>query len=276
MNAPVLQLVSLTEYAAPAIAVTAAYHAAVGRHSHDCYELVYVQGGFCLHDVDDQMALLTEGDVFLMRPGQTHRYLGNHAVSIFNCLFAPDQLPQSLGVLGENRGIAPHIHLSLSERKDTVRLLGDMLEEITARRVHWELKLSALLHCMLVEYARLLEVRAGPDGQSAAFIGFVQPVLQYIDRNFARDLSIRHLAGVAGVSADYLTRQFRQTTGITPSEYLRRYRLARAMELLGRGQRVSDAAERVGFMSLAHFSREFKKELGMTPTGYRRQALHDR
>ena len=60
-------------------------------------------------------------------------------------------------------------------------------------------------------------------------------------------------------------------TGIAVQEYLRRYRFARAMELLQTGLSVGDVAARVGFGSLCHFSREFKREMGITPSQYKTQ-----
>ena len=79
------------------------------------------------------------------------------------------------------------------------------------------------------------------------------------------------LAREVGVTADYLTRQFKLLAGITPLTYLRRFRIARAMELLGQGISASEAAQRVGFHSLSHFSREFKRELGISPTQFKQQ-----
>ena len=74
-----------------------------------------------------------------------------------------------------------------------------------------------------------------------------------------------------GVSGDYLSRQFRRVIGIAAQEYLRRYRFARSMELLQAGCPVGEVARQVGFRSLCHFSREFKREMGITPSQYRTQ-----
>ena len=66
---------------------------------------------------------------------------------------------------------------------------------------------------------------------------------------------------------------FKQVTGIVPVEYLRRYRFARAMELLQAGQSVSEVALAVGFRNLCHFSREFKAQLGLTPSQYKKSCM---
>ena len=97
--------------------------------------------------------------------------------------------------------------------------------------------------------------------------------LQYIDTHYTGDLSIRDVAESVGVSSDYFSRQFKQVTGIVPVEYLRRYRFARAMELLQAGQSVSEVALAVGFRNLCHFSREFKAQLGLTPSQYKKSCM---
>lgn len=274
MNASISRLSTLLESGAPSISVMSTYHAAVGRHSHDFYELVYIREGFCLHEVDDKMTLLIEGDLFMLKPGQFHRYIGNRVVSIFNCLFAGEQLPSELvplSMFAPDLDVYPHIHLELNERKNVVRLLSSMLSELQEKAACWEIKLHGMLDCLLVDYARMFEHRVGTDGQKQAYTGYVMPALEYIDRHYVDDLTVRDIAQAVGVSGDYLTRQFKQVIGITPLDYMRRYRFARAMELLQQNGSVTDVSDRVGFGSLAHFSREFKKELGITPSQYRNQ-----
>ena len=84
------------------------------------------------------------------------------------------------------------------------------------------------------------------------------------------ELTVAAIAAEVGVTPDYLSRQFRTITGVGVQEYLRRCRFARAADMLASGASVSDTAKRVGFASLSHFSREFKKELGVAPSGYAR------
>ena len=79
------------------------------------------------------------------------------------------------------------------------------------------------------------------------------------------------IARQVGVSADHLTRQFNRTLGITPSEYLRRFRFARAIELLRQQTAVGDVSRMVGFSHISHFSREFKAMFGMNPSEYARR-----
>lgn len=57
-------------------------------------------------------------------------------------------------------------------------------------------------------------------------------VLSYIDENFSRDIRLRELAGIAGLSDYHFSRSFRQSTGSTPHQYLMQIRIGRAKSLL--------------------------------------------
>lgn len=267
----------------PPVRVMSAYHTSIGRHDHDFYELVYVKEGFCLHDVYGEVTLLMEGDLFILKPGVAHRYIGNRVTRIFNCIFSEqalfggreqlNSLPGMDRLFSEDRAERiPRLHLSLGERKRCQRQLELMLEECAERQSGWGLRLSGLLICVLVDYARSYAAHVGADSESAAYSGYVAQALSYIDARFADpELTVREIAAQVGVSGDYLSRQFRQVLGIAAQEYLKRYRFARAMAMLQTDMPVGEVAGEVGFRSLCHFSREFKKEMGVTPSQYRNQ-----
>lgn len=278
--------IRLTELIRPdeaPVRVMSAYHTSIGRHDHDFYELVYVKEGFCLHDVYGEVTLLMEGDLFILRPGVSHRYIGNRVTRIYNCIFSEQALFGGRSQLARLPGMerlfsgdqperVPLLHLSLSERKRCQRQLELMLEECTDKQSGWEMRLTGLLLCVLVDYARSFSSHVGADSESAAYSGYVTQALSYIDAHFAEpELTVREIAGAVGVSADYLSRQFHKALGIAAQEYLKRYRFARAMALLQTDMPVGEAAKEVGFSSLCHFSREFKKEMGVTPSQYRNQ-----
>lgn len=98
----------------------------------------------------------------------------------------------------------------------------------------------------------------------------VKRAIVFLQRNFARPLTRREVAGGIGVSEDYLTRIFNLELGISPWDYLNRYRIARAKKLL---RDTEDAVEyvssRVGFSDPAYFSRVFRRIAGVSPRAYR-------
>ena len=87
---------------------------------------------------------------------------------------------------------------------------------------------------------------------------------------YAEPLTLERMAREAGLSRFHLLRAFRATFGETPAEHLRRVRLARAKELLGRGAGVTEACFEVGFSSVGSFSTLFSRAVGQSPDAFRR------
>jgi AraC-like DNA-binding protein len=79
---------------------------------------------------------------------------------------------------------------------------------------------------------------------------------------------IEQLCSEIAMSERPLQRKLKSLTGYTPSQYLRKFRLMRAVEILPTGRPVNVVAESVGFSSPAYFASCFKDEFGVSPTQY--------
>jgi CheY-like chemotaxis protein len=98
----------------------------------------------------------------------------------------------------------------------------------------------------------------------------IRKAMAYIHVHYAEAITREEIAEYIGISADYLTDCFRQELRITPSMYIRRYRIRRACELLqDTNQSITQIALAVGFSEGAHFTRTFQREMGTTPRAYR-------
>jgi AraC-like DNA-binding protein/ligand-binding sensor protein len=95
---------------------------------------------------------------------------------------------------------------------------------------------------------------------------------KYIEEHQTEDLSLTQVAKAVNTSSFYFCKMFRKTTGINFTDYLARVRIERAKNLLlNPNLRISEIAFEVGFQSLTHFNRVFKRILGQAPTDYRSQ-----
>ena len=98
----------------------------------------------------------------------------------------------------------------------------------------------------------------------------VTQVREYIDRHYARRLTVGRLARLAGLSPHHFIRAFRAHAGQTPHQYLRARRIERAKELLiTTPMPVGEICDAVGFQSLGSFSSLFRKLTGETPAAFR-------
>jgi len=98
---------------------------------------------------------------------------------------------------------------------------------------------------------------------------------QFISDHQTDDLSLEKVASAVHTSKFYFCKIFKRETGINFTDYLSRVRLERAKNLLlNPNLRVSEIAYEVGFQSLTHFNRVFKRILGRSPTDYRVRLAH--
>jgi AraC family transcriptional regulator len=93
---------------------------------------------------------------------------------------------------------------------------------------------------------------------------------ELLHERFSEPLTITQLASAVGVHPVHLAREFRRRHRCTPGEYLRHLRVEQACrELRGSKETLAAIASSAGFSDQSHFSRIFKRHMGMTPAEYR-------
>lgn len=94
--------------------------------------------------------------------------------------------------------------------------------------------------------------------------------MSYIQLNLDQNLSINELAGRANQNKDYFSRQFLNHLGKRPLNYIHEKKIERAQYLITTTNKTFlEIAVNTGFSNVAHFSKIFKKVLGVTPGAYR-------
>jgi AraC-like DNA-binding protein len=148
------------------------------------------------------------------------------------------------------------------------------LTEATGQRAGAGTVLAKLSELMFVEAIRR-HIEALPPEQTGWLAGlrdrFVGKTLALIHSKPAHPWTVEDLAGAVGLSRSALADRFTGLVGQPPMQYLTRWRLQLAANLLRSGNRnVASVAADVGYDSEAAFNRAFKRELGTTPAAWRR------
>jgi AraC-like DNA-binding protein len=89
---------------------------------------------------------------------------------------------------------------------------------------------------------------------------------RWMRANLARPLTVAEIADQVNMSSSAFAHLFKEVTGVSPYQFLQRARLDRARALLAtRELNVSEVARAVGYGSLSHFSKEFRRRYGLAP-----------
>ncbi|MCF2944313.1 response regulator transcription factor [Paenibacillus tarimensis] len=98
----------------------------------------------------------------------------------------------------------------------------------------------------------------------------VEVALQYMKTHYHGDLSLEKVASVVYLNPVYFSQLFKQKTGSGFKEYVIQLRLEQARRMLGNPKlKLADVARRVGYQDIRHFSQQFRRRFGATPSEYR-------
>lgn len=153
--------------------------------------------------------------------------------------------------------------------QECTRIASQLHECISVPQENRPFRIQTLMHELLTHvYAPPKESAIGDSEHTSA----LDQTLELIELGYAEHLSREVLAGVAGMSVWHYSRVFKNSTGISPMEYVNSIRMDRAKEmLLVPGQTIKHIASQVGFQDEFYFSRKFKKYVGVSPSTYQRQ-----
>lgn len=255
-------------------------------HTHDFFEFVYVEKGFIVHNHNGKTHILTAGNVLCIIPGQIHSYTMTHEATIFNILFSKEELGSflnevsSIGVLKDIFGyctdILPTVKLNIHQRHELDTLMAKIQDEQTVGLSGWKSMLRVYIVEFLIFFARAYAMaeneKAINTTDGFVYYGYILKTLKFIEENFKEDITSAEIAANVGISSDYITKQFKKELEITPLEYLRKYRIAKAIELIKTtDMSISDISVACGFNDLSLFSRVFKQTFGLTPRDFKKE-----
>lgn len=237
-----------------------------GPALRDHYLIHYVASGQGLYCCQKRQYYLGQGDLFLISPSQVVNYR------------ADNDDPWEYYWVGFNG----------TEAKRLLNYTGFSSEHPVIRPPESEKIRDSLLHIYrsggntpaadadMVGYLYLFLaqlIRANGDRSFAyGTREYLPQALRYIQRNYANDIGVNDLARFSGVSRSQLYRAFMASFGLSPHDYLQKYRINEACSLLRRRDfTIAEVAGSVGFSDPLYFSRIFKKLKGLSPSDYQRR-----
>lgn len=255
------------------------------RHHHHLFELLCCLEGEVIQELNRDSVILRPGDWMLIRAGVRHRTM-NHSEAqykYFNVHFDLD-VPEIRSMLAT----APYRHILYEEAKRTSlrsyvtelkRIMLDHESEAfeTADHFRFEDKLLLQSYTLLIIHdvltlMRDLSLPPVPTSQegSLSAADVAHTIEERLSQSLNETTSIAGIAKELNLSRSQCTKLFSKVYGLSPRQYVSRQKLNAAKELLVKTNLpIAAVAEKLGFSSASHFSRQFRRWTGQSPTEYK-------
>lgn len=234
-------------------------------HFHDEAQITFIRGGGRVQIADRRRHEVGAGDLFVIPSGEVHggASRGGEGWSFAAIYCSPHALAESMADVADEPGVRGR-GLALQVAHDgaggaAVLALAEALGSSSlAAQTGW---ISLLAH--------LLRGGATPSAPRRER-ALVRKVRAYLDEHLAASVSLDQLTAVAQVSKEYLVRSFTADVGQPPHAYQVNARVERAKQLLLRGDAISEVALALGFHDQSHFTRHFRRIVGVPPGRFSR------
>ncbi len=238
------------------------------RHVHATYCLGIVDRGARRFRYRGTSIVFPAGSAFIINPGEPHA-CGTYEDTghDYRVLCIDSTIMQAIAseMCGRPRGLPyfPNITLRDTDLFDQISDFCKVVEYSDSMPVRDSI-FRSLLSDLVSGYSDI----SPPAGWPCVARRSVRQVCEYINENYGQDFSLQDLAGLVNLSPFHFSRVFSQETGMTPHAYLIQVRVKKAQRDLLKGMPIADVAYGAGFTDQSHFTRFFKKIVGITPGRY--------
>jgi len=248
-------------------------HQQFSRHSHEGYTIGVIASGAQRFFRTGSNHVAPQDSIILVNADEVHTGCSASVGGWSYQAMYPtvEQFSQVSEELGCHKLGAPYFSQAVVEDALVARTLRASINalEHSSNRLQRETLVYSSLQLLMSRHAK---TRPQP-----ARRGHARPNLamakQFLDEQASENISLSELAKLVNLSPSYLVKQFVKCYGLPPHAYQIQARLRLAKSLLRKGQQQLDVALACGFHDQSHFSRHFKRALGVSPGRYAKE-LH--
>lgn len=240
-----------------------------GPATHNHYLLHYILEGKGLFTVGaDRYYQLEAGQAFLICPKYVTTYTADKAAPWTYIWIEFDGLKVPSFLSDAGLGVKHPIYIPQTEAAtaELRELMLSMLEYHDS-----PLRLLGIMYWILEVLMRTSTTRKPPKIDNLQEF-YVHEAMMYIERHYNQNITVTQLADWCNLDRSYFGKIFKNTVLVTPHEYILRYRINTACDLLKNTDlSIGDISAQVGYENQLHFSRAFKKITGIAPREWRKK-----
>ena len=231
----------------------------------DHYKIHFIHSGKGIYVLDGAQYSLYEGQAFLISPNDVVYYEADandpwrYSWVAFNGINSEKYLKR-VGLSAQR----PYKSCENPANVDSVIRTLINTSKIPENR---DIKLIGLIHLFLAALANESDEVNEPRRTNE----YISNAIKYIQMNYSKDMRISDITTYLSLERKYFSRVFKLQTGLSPQEFLLKYRMKMACALLESSSlSIGEIATSVGYGDQLAFSRLFKKHMDVSPSGYRK------
>ena len=242
-------------------------------HLHRELELVLYYGGNTDAYAESVCYHLLQGDLFLTFPNQIHSYETHMSENFIIIIVKPELIPELSDVFDMKVPASAVIHGAADE--PVIRTLAEQIVRIEVEKGNVAQPYAKqMTHGYLLALFSEILRRMPLKGISVEDSDTVRAIVAYCSRNFSSDLSLSVLEESLHLNKYYISHLFSERLGLRFNDYVNSLRVSEACRyLLNSTHSVTEISDLVGFNTLRTFNRAFLRQIGVTPSEYRRANL---
>lgn len=232
------------------------------------YQIIYVASGKAHFYFNGVEQIISAGNMVIYRPKEEQRYYYYAAdhTQVYWVHFTGGNVKNIL----RKYGIADHMRvLYTGTSLEYKQLFEQMIHELTLCKEDYEELLVGYLQHLLILIHRSINNK--PREKTLLLVSSMDNAVRYFHENYNKQICIEEYAAKQHMSVSWFIRNFKEYTDVTPTQYLLSLRISNAQTLLETtNYNVTEISEIVGYNNPLYFSRLFKKQVGMSPSDFRK------
>ncbi|WP_025667194.1 AraC family transcriptional regulator [Aquimarina megaterium] len=241
-------------------------------HFHESYTIIFMDYGIGDYSNDSSNFILSTGSILVFNPYEVHtgKPVKNSPWNFLTMYVPIGIMKKAMGTLNSSielpvfkeniitnkvlfkkgKTVFPNLIYNQHNPKSEY-LLMDFLKELIQRYAHTEINNEPISEKFIV----------------------AKQIKEYLHNHYLEEVSIHDLSNLTGISEYGLIKSFKQHYQLPPHQYLVNLRIEKAKKLLTERLSATEVAYQSGFFDQSHFTRHFKKIIGITPKQFANKVI---
>lgn len=236
-------------------------------HWHENIEILYFLNGECNIINGNEELKVSKGDIFVVNSEDIHGVIFDKTRCEYIVIHLDNVFCESMGFNTNDVRFVKKIH-----NKELESLILKAHKENQDKKEYYQESIKLSILSVLLILFRDYIIKDTKEYKTSNKVKLTKKIIKYIKKHFDKALTIEDIEKHCRYSRFYISRAFKEITGVTIMAYLNQVRTQKAKSLLQNSNlNMSEIASQCGFVSQSYFGKVFKRYENVSPLEYKKK-----